>query len=80
MEDKKLAPGTVEINIGGCSDKGHPVPVKSLTVNGRSIPFLMDSDFILRIRGGGRRKYRPPFTPKDLLPHLGAKNSYASYR
>lgn len=51
MEDKKLAPGTVEINIGGCSDKGYPVPVKSLTVNGRSIPFLMDSDFILRIRG-----------------------------
>lgn len=53
MEDKNLAPGTVEINIGGCSDKGYPVPVKSLTVNGRSIPFLMDSDFILRIRGGG---------------------------
>ena len=71
MEDKNLAPGTVEINIGGCSDKGHPVPVKSLPVNGRSIPFLRAVD---------RLKYRPPFTPKDLLPHLGAKNSYASYR
>lgn len=47
-----VEPGVVEIYVGQ-SKSGIPQPVKKLLINGESIPFLGDSDFILRVRGGG---------------------------
>ena len=69
-----VEPGVVEIYVGQ-SKSGIPQPVKKLLINGESIPFLGDSDFILRVRGGGPAEiqcslYAERFASAPVLPLL----------